>query len=136
MANEKRLISYDALITHLDSCIEQGKGLFKSVCVAIKCFVEQMPTVDAVEVVQGGDWIRVSECLPALHGETCEDFDGSLISYEISEWLLGVDKAGEVNVVIYESGPLGRGWMDRDYRTLNITHWMPLPEPPKEVGHG
>jgi hypothetical protein len=53
MANEKRLISYDALIAHLDSCIEQGKGLFKSVCVAIKCFVEQMPTVDAVEVVRG-----------------------------------------------------------------------------------
>ena len=51
MENEKRLISYDVLIAHLDSCIEQGKGLFKSVCVAIKCFVQQMPTVDAVEVV-------------------------------------------------------------------------------------
>lgn len=53
MANEKRLISYDVLIAHLDSCIEQGKGLFKSVCVAIKCFVEQMPTDEAVEVVHG-----------------------------------------------------------------------------------
>ena len=53
MANEKRLISYDVLIAHLDSCIEQGKGLFKSVCVAIKCFVEQMPTAEAVEVVHG-----------------------------------------------------------------------------------
>ena len=50
MADEKRLISYDVLIAHLDSCIEEGKGLFKSVCVAIKCFAEQMPTVDAVEV--------------------------------------------------------------------------------------
>ena len=49
MANEKRLISYDVLIKHLDSCIKEGKGLFKSVCVAIKCFVEQMPTVDAVD---------------------------------------------------------------------------------------
>lgn len=52
MENEKRLISYDVLIKHLDSCIKQGKGLSKSVCVAIKCFVEQMPTVDAVEVVR------------------------------------------------------------------------------------
>lgn len=57
MTSEKRLISYDVLIAHLDSCIEQGKGLFKSVCVAIKCFVERMPTVDAVEVVHGR-WIR------------------------------------------------------------------------------
>ena len=60
MANEKRLISYDVLIAHLDSCIEQGKGLFKSVCVAIKCFVEQMPTVDAVEVVHG-QWLFVTK---------------------------------------------------------------------------
>lgn len=84
-------------------------------------------------VLLGGDWIRVSECLPALHGETFEDFDGSRMSYETSDWLLGVDKAGEVNVVIYESGPLWRGWMDRHHRTLYITHWLPLPEPPKEV---
>ena len=58
MATEKRLISYDVLIKHLDSCIKEGKGLFKSVCVAIKCFVEQMPTVDAVEVVHS-EWIMV-----------------------------------------------------------------------------
>lgn len=49
---EKRLISYDVLMKHLYSCIKEGKGLSKSVCVAIKCFVEQMPTVDAVEVVR------------------------------------------------------------------------------------
>ena len=62
MATEKRLISYDALIAHLDSCIEQSKGLFKSVCVAIKCFVEQMPTVDAVEVVRCKDckWYKIA----------------------------------------------------------------------------
>ena len=73
MANEKRLISYDALIAHLDSCITQGKGLFKSVCVAIKCFVEQMPTVDAVEVVHGRweyvkfDIYRCSNCNGCSH---------------------------------------------------------------------
>ena len=68
MATEK-LISYDVLIKHLDSCIKEGKGLFKSVCVAIKCFVEQMPTVDAVEVVHGRweqakyhGFLRCSEC--------------------------------------------------------------------------
>ena len=66
MANEKRLISYDVLIAHLDSCITQGKGLFKSVCVAIKCFVEQMPTVDAVEVVHGR-WVVKGQDLFCSH---------------------------------------------------------------------
>lgn len=48
MENEKRLIDANALIEHLTRCIEKSKGLMCSVCVAIKCFVEQMPTVDAV----------------------------------------------------------------------------------------
>lgn len=52
MANEKRMISYDVLIKHLDSCIKEGKGLFRATLVAVKCFVVQMPTVDAVEVIR------------------------------------------------------------------------------------
>ena len=51
-----RLIDADALIEHLDRCIAESKGLMRSVCVAIKCFVQQMPTVDAVPVVHGR-WI-------------------------------------------------------------------------------
>ena len=43
-----RLIDADVLLKHLTNCIETTKGLYRSVCVAIKCFVEQMPTVDAV----------------------------------------------------------------------------------------
>lgn len=70
MANEKRLISYDVLIAHLDSCIEQGKGLFKSVCVAIKCFVEQMPTVDAVEVA---DMKEFAEDVAYQFGYYCQN---------------------------------------------------------------
>ena len=55
METEDRLIGANALMEHLDSCIATTKGLFKSVCVAIKCFVEQMPTVDAAEVVRCKD---------------------------------------------------------------------------------
>ena len=58
MATEKRLIDANTLIEHLTRCIDAEKGLFRAVCVAIKCFVEQMPTVDAVEVVHGR-WIHV-----------------------------------------------------------------------------
>ena len=54
----KRLIDANALMEHLTRCIEQSKGLMRSVCVAIKCFVEQMPTVDAVEVVRCKDCIH------------------------------------------------------------------------------
>ena len=55
MENKKRLIDANVLMEHLERCIEEGKGLFRAVCMAIKCFVEQMPTVDAVEVVRCKD---------------------------------------------------------------------------------
>ena len=60
MATGKRLIDANALMEHLEKCIATTKGLFRSVCTAIKCFVEQMPTVDAVEVVWCGEcmWAR------------------------------------------------------------------------------
>ena len=48
-----RMIDADVLLKHLTNCIETTKGLFRSVCVAIKCFVEQMPAVDAAPVVHG-----------------------------------------------------------------------------------
>ena len=53
MANEKRLIDANALMNHIDCCIDESKDLVSSVCIAIKCYVEQMPTVDAVPVVHG-----------------------------------------------------------------------------------
>lgn len=53
MTTEKRLVDANALTEHLTKCIEQSKGLMRSVFVAIKCFVEQMPTVEAVEAVHG-----------------------------------------------------------------------------------
>ena len=59
MATEDRLIGANALMEHLEKCIATNKGLFKSVCVAIKCFVEQMPTVDAVEVSRLGELGRL-----------------------------------------------------------------------------
>lgn len=48
MANEKRLIDANALLEHLENCIGTSNGLISSTCVAIKCYVEQMPTVDSV----------------------------------------------------------------------------------------
>lgn len=49
MANEKRLIDANALITNLHAF----KGLGKMVAETLVRFVEKQPTVDAVEVVHG-----------------------------------------------------------------------------------
>ena len=60
MANEKRLIDANKLIEHLESCIATTNKNDRAVCLCIKCFVEQMPTVDAVELPKGkpGDFLE------------------------------------------------------------------------------
>ena len=54
------------------------------------------------------------------------------------EWVLGYDeKDGETGMIIYDWETTEdftmRSWTD-GMRTWTPTHWMPLPEPPKEKG--
>ena len=57
MENIKRLIDANALMEHLERCIEEGKGLSRAILVAVKCFVVQMPTVDAVMLSDLEAWL-------------------------------------------------------------------------------
>jgi hypothetical protein len=61
----------------------------------------------ATDTNVGGKWIPVTESLPE---ETYQ-----VLTVDDEEWV-EIDALG------------GEGWMS--YR--NVTHWMPLPEPPKE----
>lgn len=49
---KKRLIDANALIEILTRCIDQTRGAMRSMFMVIKHMVNQMPTVDAVEVVE------------------------------------------------------------------------------------
>ena len=55
MANEKRLIDAYELIEHLEKCIATTNRNDRAVCLCIKCFVDLMQVVDAVEVVRCKD---------------------------------------------------------------------------------
>ena len=55
MATEKRLIDAYELMEHLEKCIATTNRNDRAVCLCIKCFVDLMHTVDAVEVVRCKD---------------------------------------------------------------------------------
>ena len=76
-----RLIDANALIEHLTRCIEQSKGLMRSVCVAIKCFVEQMPTVEVVH----GRWVS-DEADVLFHCSECETQISTSWDYDDLHW--------------------------------------------------
>lgn len=59
------------------------------------------------------EWISVKDQLPP---PIENDGDGRLK-------VLTIDKHGDIDVLRWD-------WMD--WENMGITHWMPLPEPPKE----
>ena len=72
--------------------------------------VNGIPTVNAVPVVQR--WISVKDRLP-----------------EVAGWYLVFYNGSAMQVAFFK----GKKWpFDNHYHT--ITHWMPLPEPPKMDG--
>ena len=70
----------------------------------------------ALERAQGG-WVRVDERLPAVGAAVLTSAHGS-DAREGHIWALVTDVLA--------------GWDDTAGRAIAVTHWMPLPEPPKE----
>lgn len=85
---------------------ETAKDYFKDVCY----YLERVPK-----------WIPVTEQLP--------DFEGCLLC--MRKAFVG-DKLRYQDILYYEEGTFYMEFEDTPIPTECITHWMPLPEPPKE----
>lgn len=77
-------------------------------------------------------WISVKERLPELHIDEYKEPDGSRMQFEASDEQLVFSANGDLTMANYETGPVFQGWVGDHGQTIrNVTHWMPLPEPPK-----
>jgi hypothetical protein len=82
--------------------------------------------------VSSSKWISVNDRLPDLHTVDYEYFDGSRTHFEIScdQWVINKDYYQ--TKARYENGVVFQGWVGELGETIqNVTHWMPLPQPPK-----
>lgn len=88
--------------------------------------IMRLPAAD-VEPVRR--WIPCSERLP--------ETDGPYLVFNKATGWIGVFNFSRVKNFPY-FGPQGNAWwrLDDDWypQSDNVTHWMPLPEPPKEAG--
>lgn len=94
-----------------------------------KSFVEKIADYLITNGVTVQEWIPVEERLP------CDDCD----------WVLAIGKFVPENTygkpIISELRKAGKWWKDTNDEFpledmgIRITHWMPLPEPPKEDNH-
>ena len=72
------------------------------------------------------EWISVEECLPCAVD--------TLTGYYTEEVL--IVSGGNTEYCEFSSGPLPEPWYKfGEFHKGFITHWMPLPEPPKEKGY-
>lgn len=89
---------------------------------------------DSYDLDQLGGWITVTERMPVLHTDDYEEPDGSRMQFEVSEDQWVITASGIQTKARCETGVVFQGWVgDLGETVRDVTHWMPLPEPPKEV---
>ena len=88
---------------------------------------------DCIEVVRSipedDGWISVEERLPAEHEECCE---GEKHTASDIVQVAVMDSVG--NQLVSEDMLFDGKWVNYPWGDFETTHWMPLPDPPKEVG--
>ena len=108
------------------------KKIHAQIMDAFETALEVIETENAVELPDG--WISVKDRLPEVSGQYIVCCDDSACSYGEGIWYQsGVVVCAEVDVGIV--GGICWEWREGgDIYDLDgvITHWMPLPEPPKE----
>ena len=80
-----------------------------------------------------GGWISVEDRLPSLEGLEPDEVEYVLVSEQSFDAITGEKLGRSVSICGFGHD----GWSKFDnfgyVRTENITHWMPLPDPPREV---
>lgn len=77
-----------------------------------------------------GEWISVKDRLPEKDGEYLCIIEGSICIFDFTKDLYTIDKYA------FNKSKSNSGFYDFDrdlgyYEHTRVTHWMPLPEPPK-----
>lgn len=105
-----RLIDADALKQKIEQA--GGEGTIANYCrkVMAQCLDHDAPTVEAIPI----EWISVKDKMP-------EDLGTVLIAHK-----------GGVSLGWFDGLYWTRGAATKHKPIKTVTHWMPLPEPPKE----
>lgn len=110
-----KLIDADALIKRYDETHEGEPGNARKL-------IEEAQTV--------GGWISVKERLPELEiiEEYFDKVDKNTHSYKLSKDVLVFTSSDGIVIDKLENDGDGASWVN----DIEVTHWMPLPEPPKD----
>lgn len=131
-----RYIDADELVDEIEEEIEVGneeiyeedKLINKGLKIALKD-IKKQPTVDAATIIQSG-WISVEDKMPEDSGDYMVLNDGriEIAPYDKEVAQEGLYPFGYEDKEIDEIGNTLIDWIE----ISGVTHWMPLPELPKD----
>ena len=109
----KRLIYAE----HAMSRIKEETRFYSGTYAEIERAIDTAPTIDPESMRPEEEWISVKDRLPQVKGEYVLIYDSHHRNI-YKAWYVG-----DIDV-----------WFSNEYlpQFINITHWMPLPKPPKE----
>lgn len=111
-----------------DALYERIRGLIEIYAGEMDCAIDLYPFLDAVDVAPTAQpqWISVEERLP----ETIACYAGTAYSEAVIVFTTGK----KVLIAIFDGEDFLSDGIDYwDAEHDEVTHWMPLPEPPKGV---
>ena len=111
-------------VEHCDTCPYIGEEGCLSYFETAKKLVEHGVTI-ATDTNAGDKWVSVDERLPITEKEALEYYE---MNSEFPQFIVKIDVGVTAAVLEFN----GKDWFD-GYATYNVTHWQPLPAPPKEV---
>lgn len=117
-----RMIDGDRLLEWLRDLSERGR------------IITEPDVRFIVSVLAKSVWISVEDELPELAVADGYDNDGTPFDFQISKYVLAYESGepGEVWIAMLEDDGKGPFWITKGGSELEVTHWMPIPEPPEE----
>jgi len=110
---------YKALVNVLRNCVESANGLNIQAADAIDALIAALTASNEVIAKSKPKWISVNERMPEKY-------------VNVLCHLRSLDRQSEYYSIDHLMED-GQWWKAANSWKHEVTHWMPLPEPPKEV---
>ena len=102
------------------------KAIYREAILAVKSILHSAKPIDAVPVVRCQEWVSVKDRLPDN-----KEYDWVLAQVVEDNGYMHIPRVMEYRQAKDDWFEETYGWLSEHNGLFSVTHWMPLPQPPK-----